>query len=147
MALFGDKEVHGPRMLVEVMSQCFGGSLWRGGSLRAVHVGGSDVTVFWWLALSRKQFTAARVSGSLVPNYGWHRFVVSALRAVCFDGSHYCGVIIFCQAPSRQLMLVMMPFPPWCESHENMFGLFYSLNMHVLYIRCFETCRKRRYLV
>ena len=84
MALFGDKEVHGPRMLVEVMSQCFGGSLWRGGSLRAVHVGGSDVTVFWWLALSRKQFTAARVSGSLVPNYGWHRFVVSAITGRVF---------------------------------------------------------------
>ena len=62
-----------------MMSQCFGGSLWREGSLRAVCVGGSLdsvlvarfgdkavygpcvggslVAVFWWLALARKQFT------------------------------------------------------------------------------------------
>ena len=40
-----------------VMSRCFGSSLCRGGGLRAAYVGGSDVTVFWWLALACLHFT------------------------------------------------------------------------------------------
>ena len=61
MARFGEDAVYGPRVLVGAMSQVFGGSLWREGSSRAARVGGSDVTVFWWLALARRQFSGTCV--------------------------------------------------------------------------------------
>ena len=38
------------------VTECFGGSLWREGGLRAVCVGGLD-SLFCWLALARRQFT------------------------------------------------------------------------------------------
>ena len=79
VAGFDAKAVYRPRMLGGEMSQCFGVSLWRESSLRAAHVGGSDVTVFWWLALASRQFMN-RVFGGLL----WR---VGSLRAASVSGA------------------------------------------------------------
>ena len=56
MARFGEKAVYGPCMLVGASTQCFSGSLWREGSLRALCVGSINAA-FWWLPLEVRQFT------------------------------------------------------------------------------------------
>ena len=76
-----------------VMSQCFGGSLWRGRSLRAACVGGSDVTGVWWLSLARRKFTGRACwwkwcHSVLVARFGEE----AVLRAVCVGGSEVTGV-------------------------------------------------------
>ena len=58
----GDSEryptIDGPRMVKGcVMPHALGSSPWREGILRAVCVGGTLISVFWWLALARRQFS------------------------------------------------------------------------------------------
>ena len=53
----GEEAAYGPCVLVGAETQCFGGSLWREGSLRDVRVGISLDTVLWLLSSARRQYT------------------------------------------------------------------------------------------
>ena len=66
-----------------VMSQCFGGSLWREGSLRSGCGGGSLDSVFWWLAVARRQFTGRVCWWELRHSFLMARFGEKAVYGPC----------------------------------------------------------------